>query len=383
MMDGALNPSIDAATIIREFAERAGAHDRAGSFGFENIGLLHRVGLLGLTVPAKFGGHGRGLHDAARVIETIAAGDASTALVLAMHYIPHAAIAQTARWPAELRERVARDAIAHGALINTLRVEPALGTPARGGLPATIARRVPEGWRITGHTIYATGIPALRWCLVWARTDEAAPRVGNRLVPHPIAGLRVVESWDHLGMRATASHDVVLEDVLVPESHAVDVRPPEAWRPPDPVQAAWNTLLIGALYNGVAQAARDWLVDYLQRRAPSNLGAPLATLPRFQQAVGQIDALLGINSRLLRGATAEADRTGNGLHPADPGAIKLTVTNNAVRAVEIGLSLVGNAGLDRRNPLERHYRDVLCGRIHTPQDDSVLLELGRAALGIH
>jgi alkylation response protein AidB-like acyl-CoA dehydrogenase len=381
-MDGALSPSIDAAAIIREFAARAGEHDRAGSFPFENVTLLHRVGLLTLTVPTAFGGQGRGLQDAARVVETIAAGDASTALVLAMHYAHHAAIAQASRWPAELRERVARDAVAHGALINALRAEPALGTPARGGLPATIARRVPEGWRITGHKIYATGIPALRWCLVWARTEEAAPRVGNWLVPNPIEGLRIVETWDHLGMRATASHDVVLDDVLVPESHGVDVRRPEAWGAPDPAQAAWNTLLIGALYNGIAQAARDWLVDYLRQRAPSNLGAPLASLPRFQQAVGQIDALLGINARLLRGATAEADRTGNGLHPADPGSIKYTVTNNAVRAVEIGLGLIGNPGLDRRNPLERHYRDVLCGRIHTPQDDSVLLALGRAALGI-
>jgi alkylation response protein AidB-like acyl-CoA dehydrogenase len=382
-MDGSL-PTLhgDPAAIIRDFATRAGEHDRAGSFPFENFELLHRVGLLSLTVPVAFGGQERGLHDASRVIETIAAGDASTALVLAMHYIHHAAIARSTSWPARLRERVARDAIAGAALINALRVEPELGTPARGGLPATVARRVPEGWRIRGHKIYATGVPALRWCLVWARTDEPEPRVGSWLVPNPADGLRIVETWDHLGMRATASHDVILEDVLVPGDHAVDVRPPAAWREPDPVLAAWNTLTIAALYNGIAGAARDWLVGYLQRRAPSNLGAPLATLPRFQQTVGEIDVLLAINTRLLHGATTEADRSGWGLHPADPGSIKYTITNNAIRAVELGLALIGNPGHDRRNPLERHYRDVLCGRIHTPQDDSVLLAWGRTALGV-
>jgi len=62
--------------------------------------------------------------------------------------------------------------------------------------------------------------------------------------------------------------------------------------------------------------------------------------------------------------------------------IKLTVTNNAVAAVEDALSLTGNHGLSRANPLERHYRDVLCGRVHTPQDDSTRIGLGRAALGL-
>ena len=49
---------------------------------------------------------------------------------------------------------------------------------------------------------------------------------------------------------------------------------------------------------------------------------------------------------------------------------------HVVRAV----ALIGNAGLSRRNPLERHLRDVLCGRIHTPQDDVVLTSAGRALL---
>ena len=62
--------------------------------------------------------------------------------------------------------------------------------------------------------------------------------------------------------------------------------------------------------------------------------------------------------------------------------VKLTVTNNAVAAVEDALSLTGNHGLSRTNPLERHYRDVLCGRVHTPQDDATRIGLGRAALGL-
>jgi alkylation response protein AidB-like acyl-CoA dehydrogenase len=276
---------------------------------------------------------------------------------------------------------VARNAVADGALINALRVEPELGTPARGGLPATIARRVPEGWRVTGHKIYATGIPALRWCLVWARTEEPEPRVGHWLVPNPTEGLRVVETWDHLGMRATGSHDVVLDDVLVPADHAVDIRSPAEWRTPDPVLAAWNALTIAALYNGVAQAARDWLVDYLQRRVPTNLGAPLASLPRIQAEFGAIDALLRLDRRLLQATADTVDRDGaEALDPSEPGLLKQRVTANAIDAVLRAVAMAGNAALARRNPLERHLRDVLCGRIHTPQDDSVFLAAGRAGL---
>jgi alkylation response protein AidB-like acyl-CoA dehydrogenase len=49
-------------------------------------------------------------------------------------------------------------------------------------------------------------------------------------------------------------------------------------------------------------------------------------------------------------------------------------------AVTQAVELVGNNALTRKNPLERHYRDILCARVHTPQDDSVLLEAGRIAL---
>ena len=61
---------------------------------------------------------------------------------------------------------------------------------------------------------------------------------------------------------------------------------------------------------------------------------------------------------------------------------KYVATNNAVKAVDIALSLIGNPGLSRTNPLERHHRDVLCGRIHMPQDDMILLTTGKKALGI-
>jgi alkylation response protein AidB-like acyl-CoA dehydrogenase len=63
-----------------------------------------------------------------------------------------------------------------------------------------------------------------------------------------------------------------------------------------------------------------------------------------------------------------------------PAIAKLIATRAAIGAVEQAVALVGNNALTRKNPLERHYRDVLCGRVHTPQDDSILSAAGRSAL---
>ena len=295
-----------------------------------------------------------------------------------MQYVAHALLGLNSRWPHHLIERVSRDAVEQGAFINHLRVEPELGTPARGGLPATTATLQSGGWLISGHKLYSTGIPLLSWLAVWGRTDEKTPRVGIWLVPADTAGIQVVESWDHLGMRASASHEVVLSAVLVPADYAVDLRPPAQWAAPDAAETAWFTLPIAALYDGVARAARDWLARYLTERTPSNLGAPLSTLPRFQEAIGEIDGKLLTNQVLIRTA---AERTDWGKPPGvhESGLIKLTVTNNAISVVERAIALVGNPGLSRHNPLERHYRDVLCSRVHTPQNDSILLNAGRAA----
>ena len=123
---------------------------------------------------------------------------------------------------------------------------------------------------------------------------------------------------------------------------------------------------IEKISGGDASTARDWLTGYLNKRSPSNLGASLATLPRFQAAVGDIEALLYANQRLIYGLALDIDR---GEYDQGVGSqaqtVKYLTTNNAIRAVEIGLALIRNPGLSRSNPLERHYRDVLCSRIHT------------------
>lgn len=366
--------------LLPRLRESGARHDRDGSFPFDNFSLLQEAGLLGLTVPVSLGGQGGGLAESADVVGKVAEACASTALVLAMQLGKQAALARSTAYAPALRERLGREAVQRGALLNALRVERELGSPTRGGLPATVARRVPGGWRISGRKIYATGAPGLAWFEVLCSTDEATPRIGTFLVPAAAPGIRHEESWDQLGLRASGSHDVIFEDVAIPDDHTGPLDAPGQGPPPrEDTPAAWNAALLGALYSGVARAARDWIARFLQERVPASLGAPLATLPRAQEALGEIEALLLANARLVASIARDTDA---GTPPAsvESGALKLILTRAAVEAVRIATTLAGNHGFSRHNRLERHWRDVQCGLVHVPQADSACLGAGRARL---
>lgn len=370
----------DLAALTRLLASRAAAHDRDGLFPHDNFADLQAAGLLGLTVPRAWGGQGAGLAAAVDRVLAVAEGCASTGLVFLMQLTQQAGLHRNTAIPESLRARIGTEAVRQGALLNALRVEPELGSPTRGGLPQTVLKRQADGsLRLSGRKTYGTGAPGLGWMAVWARDDSDAPRVGHVLLPARAPGITIERSWDHLGLRATESHDVAFDDVAVSAEQAADLRPLAEWAVQDPVTAAWNAVGLGALYTGVARAAAGWIGQFLRERVPSGLGAPLATLPRMQEQVGGIQALLASNLRLIRSTAAETDA---GTPPAvtESHLLKTVLVENAAQAVQIAISLAGNHALSRRNPLERHWRDVQCGRVHVPHVDFAHQAAGRAAL---
>jgi len=380
-----VRPDLSDAALARltaALAEGAEGYDRSGQFPRANFDLLAQAGLIGLTVDTRLGGGGAGFVDALRVLGAVAEGEPSTALILFMTYAFHAAPEKSTRWPRAIYERLAREAVAGGGLIGTFRVEPELGTPVRGGLPKTFARRTDTGWAITGEKIYSTGSTGLDWFAVFARTEGDDPQLGLFLVAPDSPGITIVPEWDHLGMRATVSHKVVFDATPTPAEWAVDLRAPVDWAPKPgeaSTQALWNALAIATIYDGVARAARNWLGRYLNARVPANLGAPLASLPRVQEKFGEIEALLATNRVLIEAAARGAD-AGDVPAPTQANLVKHIANTNAIRAVEIAIELTGNPGISRNHPLERHFRDVLCSRIHSPQADTVLVGAGREAL---
>lgn len=367
-----------AEVLSLDFARRAAELDQSGEAPAANVAALHEVGLLRLVIPRRSGGLGFGLQQAVKIVGRISQGEPATGLILAMHYLQHGTFSE-AQYSADVLARVRQDALRGPALVNALRVEPELGTPVRGGIPATRITRVANGWRLNGRKIFSTGIPLLKWLAIWVATDEETPRIGTVLIPHPAAGISIEKSWNQLGMRATASHDVVFSNVVVREEEVSKLKSHAEAGVRDERVAAWSALLVSAVYDGIARAARLWFLQFIGERKPANLQAALSTLPRFQEITGKIETLLSVNARLLESASVAADGR-QALPVIESGIVKMTVTENAIEAVELMLSATGNPGLSRSNPLERHYRDVLCGRVHTPQADSVLVQAGLAAI---
>ena len=375
-------PVIEQAVRLgQRFALTARHYDETGEFPFANFDALYEAGLLGLVTASEHGGLGGGLTEALAVVSAIARGEPSTALVLAMHYSQHYAIRASGKWPAHLVERVTRANREGVALLNAAQVEPRVGSPSHGSLPETVARKVGNHWRITGHKTYATGIPLLKWVSVLDVTDEAEPRLGSFLVPTDSDGIRVEKTWNATGMRATNSDDLILDDVAIPLEDVLDIAPASGGLKRDERASAWYFSLVPSIYDGAAQGARDWLIEFTTTRAPASLGAPLSTVPRIQDGLGQIEVWLTTNRRLLRSIAEDFD-SGRPFGP-DAAAVKHVVIENAIAATTLALDLGGNPGISRDNPLERHHRDALSGKAHAPQNNLVRTMLAKAALGRH
>ncbi|GAA0702561.1 acyl-CoA dehydrogenase family protein [Kitasatospora atroaurantiaca] len=361
--------------VVDLLAARAEEHDRDATFPYQGIEAVHEAGLLTLTVAQRYGGPGGTLADTVRVLAGLGRGDASVAVLAAFTLLQHAEQARADRWPTAAYRKLLTESRRGPALVNTLSMEPG----GSGALPATVARREGDGWLLSGRKTYCTGAEALAWMAVRARTDEPVPRTGLFLVRGDSPGIEVDPVWDQLGLRASACHDVVLDGVAVPAEAVVGLAPYEGQAPADPIDLAWHDLALSAVYLGVARAAQDWLVRFLHQRTPANLTEPLATLPRYRSALGEIESSLIGAEELVAGLAAGVDR-GEPTAAARSGAAQLLVNRAATAAVQQAVTLTGNPGLSRRHPLERYLRDVLSGRVHFPADEAVLDAVGRAAL---
>jgi alkylation response protein AidB-like acyl-CoA dehydrogenase len=365
-------------------ARHAADHDRSGSFPSEGLGELAQNGYLALTIPEALGGEGATVAEMVLGNLALARADGSLGLVVAMHGALLGRVRDARVWPESHFARVAREIVAasadRGALINSLASEPELGSPSRGGLPSTTARRTNSGWLLNGLKTFSSGSTVLRWGVVSAaaQVDGADPYLGSFLVPMNTAGLRIQPTWDSLGMRATCSHTVVLDNVEI----GADAEVPRVTSMSDslPHERAWS-LSVAAVYLGVAEAARDYAVQFARERRPSALGGKsIATLPNIRERAGQIDLLL-FQARGLLVSTARAwDAAPSANLEAALAAAKVVTTNNAVAVAEQAMRLVGGSSLDRSAPLERHYRDVRGGLHHPPQDDAALALFARQAL---
>jgi alkylation response protein AidB-like acyl-CoA dehydrogenase len=358
---------------VRAVSEAAPEADQTGQFPWTGIRAVHQAGLLESTVATRYGGPGGTLSTAAHILAALGRGDPSVALISAMTIFTHLGQATKDHWPDGLYRDLLSKAKDRPLLLNAARVEPELGSPARGGLPATRARRTANGWSITGRKRFVTGAHGLTHFLVWAHTDEAQARVGTFVVPNGLPGIRIIENWKSLGMRATGSHDVEYTEVEIPAENVLELVDPSVAQQDNRSHAAM-TLALTAIYLGAAEAAQEAFIRFAHERVPANLGHPIARTERFVTLSGEIDLLVSGARQIIFGALT--GHIGDAEHLI---RARLLAGRQIREAVQLAVRGIGNPGLNADLGLERHFRDIQSVLVHAPQEDTSVAILGRAA----
>ncbi|WP_404449785.1 acyl-CoA/acyl-ACP dehydrogenase [Sutcliffiella horikoshii] len=359
-----------ASSLASNFYTRAAYHDQNAVFPFENFQALKDEELLDLTIPKEYGGKGAGLYDFVLLQETIAQGDGPTALSLGWHLGIMMNEGINKSWPKDIYEKVCRDIVQQKILINSAHSEKNTGSPARGGKPGTIAKKLPEGdWQINGRKNFTSLAPVLDYFIISA-SIEGTTDVGEFLLPRELMGISIEETWNTMSMRATRSDDLVLSEVIVDKKALLYIKKQKTPKP-----QGW-LLHIPACYLGIAIAARNEAVSFADTYHPNSLPHPIKEVPKVRERVAKMDLELTTARHLLYSVARlwDEDPDKRDELVGELAIAKLVATNSAISVVDEAMRIVGAQSLHAEHPLQRHYRDVRAG-LHNPPADEITMEL--------
>jgi acyl-CoA dehydrogenase len=373
-----------AAEVGAVAAAHADAHDRDATFVSEAYDAMRANGYLRLAVPEDLGGLGASMRQVCYAQAELARHDGATALAVAMHLYLTLMQGFRRRQGAADAEAVLRRVAEEGLVIAT-----------SGGSdwlwPTTVAVPVdgdgdgetPDGFVVSGRKAFCSQSPEATVVATTAVVGEPGEgaEVIHFAVPLAAEGVRLEETWDTLGMRGTASHDVVLEHVFVPADRVMGRRPWGEFGVPLAAAAVHFAPVGGATYLGIAIGARDAAVA--RSTATSRGPNPLAGLPRVHRQVGLMDAKLRVAWWALLGAV---DELGDD-YAVDPQVLatvmiaKRQAVIDAIAVVDLAMDVLGGRAYFRSAPLERAYRDVRAGTFHPLTPEATLAYAGKLALG--
>ena len=371
--------------MLRHFDERAPRYDRENRFFTEDFEELRASGYLAAPLPTDLGGHGLDLASVNRLQRRLAYHAPATALAVNMHLYWVGAAADL-RAMGEASGDWILAAAADGKVLAAGHGEAGNDVPVL--LSTAQAARADGGWQITGHKIFGSLSPVWDYLGVHAMdtSDPGAPRVIHGFLARETPGYRIEDTWDALGMRATASNDTILEGALIPDERVSLVCPPGfAGAGPFHVALfAWALLGFGGVYAGIAQRAFDETVRRMHERTSIALTRSMAHHPGVQSSVADMRvALEGLNVHLDRICDDWSGGVDHGAEwPLKIVACKHAVVSAAWRVVDTAFDLSGGAAVFKRNRLEQLLRDARLGRIH-PVNSLLTHELvGKFSLGI-
>jgi len=354
------------APVLREHAE---AHDRDGTWVAESFEALRAGGLLSLPVPTELGGMGATIRETALVDRELAKHCGSTALALSMHH--HVTAFTAWRWRRDLPG-------AEATLKRVAGNETVLVSTGGGDFTAPRGRalKVDGGYRVSGRKQFCSQSPVGSvMSTMFAYDDpEQGLRVLNLAVPFG-EGVTVHDTWDTMGMRGTASNDVTIDDVFVPDERVLANRPHGVIDPPLQVIVSIAFPIISAVYLGVAESAAAAAVDAARDRADSTT---------VQRQVGLMQHRLRVADWALRGAFEAVgdDPTPSMETVAAVMAMKREIALAGVEVCDLAMEIAGGRAYFKGSPIERAYRDIRGAKLHPLNPEDTLLHGGRLALGL-
>src|SRR5579872_1582560 len=360
-------------------APAARQNDKEAKFSSDAVKALGPAGLLGIMLPAEFGGAALGPRTFAAVVSTLAEADASVAMVYLMHVSAAATIA-AARKAAGVAPTLKE--IAAGRHLSTLAFSEA-GSRSHFWAPVSRARRNAAGVHLTAKKSWVTSAGHAQSYVVSSLAPEGAGPTDSTLylVPSGARGLSVSGPWDGLGMRANASAPMALEDCEIAPGQQLTEDGAGFQAMLQVVLPLFN-LGSASVALGLCRAAVAATATHLKTARFEHLGLSLGeSLPtlRAQLATMQIDTD-GLAARIddvLDHLERPRDTTMLRVleSKAAAGDIAISVTSAAMRAC-------GGAAFSKHTNIERLFRDAHAGAVMAPTGDVLREFIGKAVLGI-
>ncbi|MFJ8713275.1 SfnB family sulfur acquisition oxidoreductase [Streptomyces violaceus] len=355
-----------AGELAADFRKDAAERDAGRRLPHAELERLSASGLLGVTVPAEFGGADVRTETLAEIFRLLAAADASLAQIPQSHFVY---VNVLRRQGTHAQQEFFFGEALRGRRFGNAQSEA--GTKHVQDIRTRLARRPDGSYVLDGVKHYSTGALFAHWIPVLARADDDTLQVAY--VPRDAPGLTVVDDWDGMGQRTTASGTVRLERVPVPADrvlpHHLTFQGPQ-------LHGAVAQLLHAAIDAGIASGALAEAVEFVRTKSRPWFESgqeAAAEDPLLIQRFGELAIRLRAAEALLREAARAVDAARDDLTDDSAAAASIAVATAKVTAaetaVEIGSALFEVAGtraaLDSLG-LHRHWRDARTHTLHDP-----------------